>query len=158
MSIDKPTTYIRKPFRVSSYRVTLTNIDKVAKWCGGRVAEGEKEGNLSRKLIKVPRFSKDPNKKLPDNEAHVGDWVVRSGSSYRVYNDKAFRRTFNHQDGSEISFEDVTPAKKGPSPKNMPKKKPKTEAIDLTRKLPEGITLETEMSGELIDSNIKLDS
>lgn len=128
--------YVRKQFAVSAAQITPLNIEELAKACGGAVVEGEKEGNLSRKLIRFKSTYGGHEKTL---EAHVGDWLVRSGRNYRVYNDVAFHRTFD-------------PQSKSVTPKNMPRKRPNNKKKPAEKPLPEGIELHGEMSGTITDS------
>jgi hypothetical protein len=126
--------YIRTPFEVEAERVTPLNIHRLAKWCGGKVYDdGVKEGNFSRDYIKVNINPKPTN---PDHEqAKIGDWVVKSGRTWKVYGDKAFRRSFQRQDGSPIGFTEIetedTPKikKKAPVP-TAPKQTDRFDHLD----------------------------
>lgn len=126
--------YIRTPFEVQAERVTPLNIQRLAKWCGGKVHDdGVKEGNFSRDYIKVPVSPKPTD---PDHErAKIGDWVVKSGRTWKVYGDKAFRRSFQKQDGSPIGFTEIetedTPKikKKAPVP-TAPKQTDRFDHLD----------------------------
>lgn len=113
--------YVRKQFPVRAARVTPMNLEELAKWCGGQIKEGEKEGNFSRKFIKVRVAFPVSDRQT---EARVGDWLVKSGRLFKVYNDKAFRRTFHHEDGSEAGFVDIPETTETPKPK-APKPGPK---------------------------------
>lgn len=127
--------FVRKQFSVSAAQVSPLNIEKLAKACDGVIVEGEKEGQLSRQVLRFKSTYGGQEKTL---EAHVGDWLVRSGRNFRVYGDVAFHRTFDPQ-----------LAGKKPTPKNMPqKKRPKKKPI------PDGIELHSEMSGTITDAMV----
>lgn len=87
--------FVRKQFGVDAVQVTPENIEAVAEWCGGTVMHnGDKEGHLSRDFIKV-------NVHMPKDEkqtqAYFGDWVLRSGRSFKVYTDSAFGKSFSRK-------------------------------------------------------------
>lgn len=110
--------FVRKQFDVEAVRVDPTNIEAVAEACGGRImGDGEKEGEFSRKYIKVKVF-------FPLNDeqtkARVGDWVVKHGKSFKVYKDKNFRKTFE---------EDVNKKPKAAETKESDKKSLPVEII-----------------------------
>ena len=117
--------YVRKQFPVQAQRVTPLNIEKLAKWCGGKIKhDGNKEGNFSRDYIQV-RVSQPA--KPEHTQAKVGTWIVKSGRTWKVYNDTAFRKTFERSDGTPVGNNDpeqpVIVKKKGPVP-TPPKNKP----------------------------------
>ena len=99
-TIEKPANletskYLRKQFPVDAVQVTPDNMESVAKWSGGSIKEnGEKEGHLSRKYIKVNVFNAKDEKQT---QADLGDWVLKSGNSIKVYTDKAFRKSFEQK-------------------------------------------------------------
>lgn len=98
--------YVRKKFEVVAQRVTPLNIEELARWSGGVIHhDGKKEGNFSRDYIKV----EVQNASNPDHErAKVGDWIVKSGKIWKVYGDKAFRKTFEREDGQPVGFTDIS--------------------------------------------------
>lgn len=88
----KPPTqrYTRKPFRVEVTQVTAGNIADVAEWCGGQViSTGTGYAEAGGVFIKVP-----VKQKLAKDTAYVGDWIVRSGNSFRAYTHELFLKTF----------------------------------------------------------------
>jgi hypothetical protein len=79
--------YARKPFEVDAVQVTAENIDAIAKWCQGEVQmDGE------NKYIKV-RVARVLNER--QTKAYVGDWVLYAGAGYKVYTEKAFKKSFD---------------------------------------------------------------
>ena len=82
--------YIRKPFFIDAIRVTEDNFDKVAKWCGGTV-KTEKRGKKDVKFIEVP-VSRPMNDRQA--KAFIGDWVLFSNGSWKVYTNQAFENSF----------------------------------------------------------------
>lgn len=82
-------TFVRKTFVIQAIQVTPQNIYRVAKWCRGKVkTEG---GRSQKKFIKV-----EVKRALNDRQtmAYVGDWVLKAGSGYKVYTQKAFSESF----------------------------------------------------------------
>lgn len=122
----------RKTFSVQAARVTPLNIEELAKACGGTIKhDGDKEGQFSRDYIKV-RVQYPINER--QTEAHVGDWLVKQGKNFKVYQDKPFRNTFELPDGTPVprTQPELPKAEQGgttaefvqksPSPAQMPKK------------------------------------
>ena len=133
----------RKSFDAEARFVTVLNIDDVARWCDGIVLEnGDKEGQLSRKFIKVPVIKPQS---LSQTEAHMGDWVVRQGRGFKVYKEGALKGMFELRSGRPIGSEDSgnqnRPPKKqhpkhqhkGPNPSQMPKKRTEPAPAEVGR-------------------------
>lgn len=80
------TKFTRKPFEVDAVQVTAENIDEVAKWCQGEVTTED-----GQPCIKV-RVLRALNER--QTKAFVGDWVLYAGTGYKVYIDKAFKKSF----------------------------------------------------------------
>jgi hypothetical protein len=53
--------------------------------------DGEKEGHLSRDYISV-RVAYPINPR--QTQAYLGDWVLKSGKSFKVYTNSAFEKSF----------------------------------------------------------------
>lgn len=84
--------FVRKEFAVEAVQVTPDNMADVAKWCVGKImSDGEKEGHLSRDYIKV-RVAYPINER--QTQAYLGDWVLKSGKSFKVYTNSAFEKSF----------------------------------------------------------------
>lgn len=89
--------YARKPFYVEAVRVTHSNMEEAAEWCGGeiRTADTTKPGD---RAVSAARYIK-VKAHLPLNEnqtkAFIGDWILRGGGGYKVYNPNAFERHFD---------------------------------------------------------------
>ena len=86
----EPKTYVRKPFEIEAILLTEDNMSDVAKWCEGEVQYvSGRDGRTNFIKVKVLR---------PLNErqtrAFVGDWVLKAGSGFRVYTQKAFENCF----------------------------------------------------------------
>lgn len=78
--------FTRKPFEVDAVQVTAENIDEVAKWCQGEVITED-----GQPCIKV-RVLRALNER--QTKAFIGDWVLYAGTGYKVYVDKAFKKSF----------------------------------------------------------------
>lgn len=137
--------FVRKQFPVQAVRVTPLNMVELSKECDGKIMhDGDKEGQFSRDYIKV-------NTHRPQDvrytEAHVGDWLVRQGRSWKIYLDRPFRQSFDLKDGGPIPADNQPKGSKpnkgkgkrpvdrrgaGPSPANMPKRRvegPRMEGV-----------------------------
>lgn len=118
--------FARKPFYVDAVRVTAENMAEVAEWCRGEI-QTDNEGHT---FIKVPahRPITDRQKK-----AYVRDWVLFSGTGFKVYEAKAFDRSFEKvktltkaqadEAGIRPPIEKKQPRVKAPVP-TAPKKRP----------------------------------
>lgn len=92
MSSVQTQEFRRKSFNVQAVQVQPDNMKDVAKWCGGQIMDdGEKEGHLSREYIKV-RVAYPINER--QTQAYLGDWVLKSGKSFKVYTNSAFEKSF----------------------------------------------------------------
>lgn len=80
------TKFTRKPFEVDAVQVTADNIEEVAKWCQGEVITEDDQPCIK---VRVLRALNDRQTK-----AFVGDWVLYAGTGYKVYIDKAFKKSF----------------------------------------------------------------
>lgn len=88
----KTQKFLRKSFPVDAVQVSPENIEEVAKWCAGEIKhDGEKEGHLSRDYISV-RVAYPINPR--QTQAYFGDWVLKSGKSFKVYTNSAFEKSF----------------------------------------------------------------
>lgn len=102
--------YTRKPFSIDAIRVTEENLEEVAQWCGGEIHKYN-----GKRFIKV-----DVNRPLTEKQtkAFAGDWVLKAGTGFKVYQHKAFQHCFDKV--AEESKQDELPFEK-PVPKiHMP--------------------------------------
>lgn len=83
---------MRRPFSVRALQVTPLNMEELADWSGGEVIEdGEKGEQMSRKHIKIKtKAPREPRHAM----AYPGDWIVKSGNSWKVYPNGAFTKNF----------------------------------------------------------------
>lgn len=126
------TKYMRKPFPVDGVQVTAENMSEIAAWCQGKIENTSEDGSGAN-YIKVP-VHKPANPR--QERAYIGDFVLFAGKGFKVYLEQAFYASFEAIAGAPTVMhgapsEDPTtpvitgelPARKGPSPKNMPKKR-----------------------------------
>ena len=95
MTAVAPETYSRKTFDVEGIQVTAENIDAVASWCNGKVlAHKATEEKPSQEYISVP-----VKRALNDRQtqAHIGDWVLKARTGFKVYTDKAMKGCFERK-------------------------------------------------------------
>lgn len=87
------TLLVRKPFFVEGVQVTAANIDEIAKWCSGQVETQPAANNRpSAKFIRVNVIRPQTPRQT---QAFVGNWVLRVGSTFKIYNDTARVSTFD---------------------------------------------------------------
>jgi len=80
-------SYVRKPFNVDAKRVTSANLEELAELCGGTIQHDTKG-----KCIEVPvKKVLDRSQRL----AHPGDWLLKYQGGWKVYNNRAFRSSFD---------------------------------------------------------------
>jgi hypothetical protein len=116
MSLDIQ-SYERVPFNVEAVRITLDNFDDVAKWCGGE-KKLEKRGPDRSGTRNLTQFIEVPvNNPLTEKQklAFVGNWVLKAGTGFKVYTDKAFQACFRkvlpRPTVEEIWTDDMLPIK-----------------------------------------------
>lgn len=98
----KPQTYARRQFEIEAVQVTDENIGQVAAWCGGKLRSYTNEEGFEIPFIKV-QVARPLNVK--QTQAHAGDWVLKAGTGFKVYTDKAFERCFEPVDQLERDIE-----------------------------------------------------
>lgn len=89
----KTEKFVRRPFHVQAVQITADNMAEVAKWCGGTI---KSEGAVS--FIKVD-VQHPVN--VRQTQGYVGNWVLKAGEQFKVYQDKAFKATFQ-QDKTKV--------------------------------------------------------
>lgn len=99
----QPQTYARKSFEIEAVRVTDENIEQIAAWCGGKLRSYTNEEGFEVLFVKV-QVARPLNVK--QTQAHVGDWVLKAGTGFKVYTDKAFNRCFEPVDTVERAVAD----------------------------------------------------
>lgn len=83
--------YVRRPFEVEAVLVTEDNLPEVAVWCQGDVQTETYRNGDEREFIKV-RVARALNER--QTKAYPGDWVLYAGTGFKVYTEKAFKKTF----------------------------------------------------------------
>jgi hypothetical protein len=86
-SIMETITYFSIPYSVQAVRVTEANLDDVSAWADAPF-EREGDGPLYLKVdVKNPLTEKQTH-------AFVGDWVLKGKNGFKVYTDRAFKKSF----------------------------------------------------------------
>lgn len=101
MSTLETQQYSSKPRFVEAIQVTPENMVNVANWCDGQIHLEDSSTTwvelptleaLAKAFIKVkvtnPRFPRQ-------SEAHVGDWVLKMGNSFKVFMNAPFHKNYN---------------------------------------------------------------
>lgn len=81
------TKFRRKEFKVDAVQVSSANMEAVAAWVNGKLTEDDFGKHIK---VRVHRPANDRQTK-----AYVGDWVLAAGTGYKVYNDTAFKKSFD---------------------------------------------------------------
>lgn len=92
--------YVRKPFYIDAVQVTAQNLQDVAAW-----ATGEVRTDTDGQYVKV-RVYRPLNDR--QTKAYLGDWVLYAGTGFKVYNDKAFKNSFE-QASVETTMHNTAP-------------------------------------------------
>lgn len=85
--MDEPVRFVRRPFFVTAFLVTEDNMKKVAEWCEGNIHH-----HNSGDFIKVHNVLNAQNER--QTKAYVGDYVLKSGSHFKVYTQTSFQKSF----------------------------------------------------------------
>lgn len=83
--------YARTTFYVEAVQVTAENIEDVAKWCGGELKHETRQG---RRLVQYIEVEVNNPMSEKQKRAFVGNWVLKAGTGFKVYTEKAFRSCF----------------------------------------------------------------
>lgn len=115
--------FVRRPFYVDAVRVSTENMKEVAEWCKGEVVTESPEGPFIKVRVHRPLNEKQ-------TQAFVGDWVLDSGNGFKVYNPKAFDKSFEKvktltkaqadEAGIKVPHEKSQKPKKAPRPPANP--------------------------------------
>lgn len=81
--------FTQKPFYVDAVQVTADNMADVAEWCDGKVCTPDMPDEAPYVRVSVIRPTHDRQ-----TQAFERDWVLRTESGFKVYNPKAFNRSF----------------------------------------------------------------
>lgn len=84
------TNFTRNTFPVEAVRLTKDNLSEVVEWCDGELRETEN----NRKHLKLKYKRNGTHLPARLFNGYVGDWVVRSGNSFKIYTNKSFNNTF----------------------------------------------------------------
>lgn len=98
-----PKTFMRRSFEVEAIRVTSENMEEVAQWCLGTILIQKRptkrgEGGF---IKEVPYLKVDVLRPLNERQtmAFPGDWILKTGTSFKIYTDIAFHKNFLPMDG-----------------------------------------------------------
>lgn len=86
--------HFRRPFSVEAVQVTRENMAEVAEWCGGEVTDTVSGSGKVRAVVPYVKVPVQDAKRAIATMALTGNWVVKMGTSFRVYNPKVFGDTF----------------------------------------------------------------
>lgn len=89
----KTTTYVRKPFYIQAVRVTESNMDEIAQWCGGEVEV--RQSSTDEKPIAHVRVRVHRPLNERQTTAFIGDWVLEAETGFKIYTAKAFEKSFD---------------------------------------------------------------
>lgn len=93
-----PETYHRRSFPIEAVRVDADNMAEVAKWCLGKILIQKRpsQKGAGGYVQEVPYIEVDVQRPLNPRQtmAFVGDWVLKTGNSFKIYSDIAFHKNF----------------------------------------------------------------
>jgi hypothetical protein len=108
-----PEKYVRKPFEIDAVRVSKSNMEEVAGWCGGVIHFVDHAGVEKNKTayikVRVERALKENQ-----TRAFVGDWVLKAGKGYKVYTHRAFEACFERVTPLDEKLDDIWQNKQEP--------------------------------------------
>lgn len=84
-------TYIYKPRAVEAVQITKENMIEASMWCS--------DGSVHTMAAGTPYIAVKVYRPVTDRQARafIGDWVIKSGTSFKVYTERAFERTFTQE-------------------------------------------------------------
>jgi hypothetical protein len=98
------TKYVRKSFDVEAIRVTEENMKEIAEWCKGTVETPHALSVESDPFINVRvRYPLTPRQ----TQAFVGEWVLYSGTGFKVYTDSAVKKHFVGSESGNVTVTNV---------------------------------------------------
>lgn len=83
----KTLKYIRKPFVVEAVQLSEENFDDVLAWCDGSREFDSKNQKHIRVRVRHPLNARQ-------TRAYPGDWVLKAGEGFKIYNAPAFEKSF----------------------------------------------------------------
>jgi oligoribonuclease (3'-5' exoribonuclease) len=89
--------FVRKPLYVNAVQVTEENMAEITKWCKGQHVHGVSEQYVK---VRVHRATDERQKR-----AYVGDWVLKFGTGFKVYQHDPFIRDFEQVTGIEHNLD-----------------------------------------------------
>lgn len=98
----KPETYLRRTFEIEAVRITHDNMHEVAIWC---LAEEKVQTRPAKKgegnfVQEIPYLKIEVLRPLNERQsmAFVGDWVLKTGTGFKIYTDIAFHKNFEKKE------------------------------------------------------------
>lgn len=95
--------FVRKTFLIQEVQVTAQNMEMVAKWVGGEVCSDALGQHVK---VKVHRPLNDRQTK-----AYATDHVLFAGTGFKVYNDRAFKKSFDLASEETVMVDTSKPKK-----------------------------------------------
>lgn len=104
--------FVRKPIYVDAVRVTVENMPQVAEWCESAISTTTLRGRATS----IPYIKVDVHRPASprQTQAFVGDWVLKSNTGFKVYQDAPFHDSFERAIGmSWMAKSDVEKEEEG---------------------------------------------
>ena len=85
--------FLRKPLQVEGVQVTEDNMDELSEWCQGevRVLPDKKTGGETPYIHVRVHHPLSPRQ----TRAFVGDYILYANKGYKVYTNKALKKSFD---------------------------------------------------------------
>ena len=93
--------YQHVPLYVEAVRVTNDNFEDVAEWCDGVICTLDED--KTKEPVDYIKVATIRPIRARQTQAFVGDWVLKTGMGLKVYNNKAFHKSFIAAPESEPS-------------------------------------------------------
>lgn len=90
--------FVRKPFFVNAIPVTSENMSDIAEWCKGRVMKTTPKPEDGVRPVPYIKVDVKHAQNEKQTRAFVGDYVLQSGSVFKVYTETAFMNSFEPSD------------------------------------------------------------
>ncbi len=86
--------FVRKPKKVEAVRVTNDNMTEVANWCLGEIRAHVPHRTGPKFYIQVHLYGAFTGNEKILGKADVGNWIVQTGSGFRIYSNSRFKKKF----------------------------------------------------------------
>lgn len=109
--------FVRKPLYVDVVRINQENMEEVAEWCGGKIDTITVDGSA----VKIIKLRVHRPLSARQTQGFVGDWVLKTKSSFKIYTPRAFDKQFEKVRTLSKEQADLAGIKPPHEPRTFPK-------------------------------------